>query len=102
MAAVCGGTDVSTAGDLRCVERWELESACMTPLGCTVPFTLSACSVASMTNKCEQEGCQVAAMATLFSVDVQVCSEGLETLIVVWKSGCLGLSEPWYQIFTLA
>ena len=31
MAAGCGGTDVSTAGDLRWVDRWELESACMTP-----------------------------------------------------------------------
>lgn len=34
MAAGCGGTAVSTAGDARCVdcvERWELEIACMPP-----------------------------------------------------------------------
>lgn len=79
MAAGCGGTDVSTAGDLRCAERWELDSACMTPYG---PVTLSACSVASMTNL----GCGSANKKAvkwrrwLFSVDVQVCSEGLESL----------------------
>lgn len=32
MADGCGGTAVSTVGDLLCVERWELETPCMTPL----------------------------------------------------------------------
>lgn len=48
MAAGCGGTDVSTAGDLRWVERWELESACMTSLRPYSPVRLSAYVVAFM------------------------------------------------------